>query len=181
MSSPCIIRYAQLLTILDVHPCDHKFGMEARMPFSNFVEDMVPLSSCNDLALLFPWAFASMGDSHRFNPIEDGNKRTFWWVWSFDGYMDEHGLVSAEDARSRMGTPTEPSVVKSDFTLDYSTADDALRGENGPSKGSEWSIKIYERSDGTFHPEVQAATQALYSRVLQDYGSRKEFEGGVCL
>ena len=157
-----------------------KYSSESRMVFSHDLDSPVDLFTCNDIAALYPWAMTETSEEQRFNQLQRMSS-SYWWYWTFSGHIDADGHVSESKAEQRQGSTKEATSFKIDFTLEYNSEGHAESGEHTPKNGSEWSIKIWERSDGKYDSDVQKETAKLHRSLLDTYGSMKEFEDGECV
>lgn len=164
----------------DIHACMDKYSSESRMVFSTDLDSPVELFTCNDVATLYPWAMTETTEEQRFNELKR-TSHSYWWYWTFTGYVDANGHVSDSKGEERMGTSKEATSFKIDFTVEYNSEDHAETGDHTPKDGSEWSIKIWELTGGRYDSDVQKATEKLHTDLLEEYGSMKEYEAGKCL
>lgn len=151
----------------DVHACDGKYSMSSRVFFEESLAELPMLSTCNDVRLFYPWSLPDTTEEQRFHPVTENMKVHFWWVWSYQGTLPSH-----DDG--------EATTINIDATLEYDTLEDARSGEMEPGHSSEFSMKIFERTNG-YAAAVQSSAQAMHRSILDTYGSRGQYEGGVCL
>lgn len=99
------------------------------------------------------------------NPLRYGGD-SYWWVREYEALADEE------------------SVFQLTFTLEYDTIEEAESGDAQPKSSSEFSFRIVHGVDGRdeeLSPELAAEADALYRAMLEEFGSKDEYENGVCI
>lgn len=140
--------------------------MSSRVFFEASLPNLPMLETCDDVRLFYPWSLSGTSEEQRFHPVTENIKVHYWWVWSFEGSVAGDGAA--------------PALINIDATLEYDALDDARSGETEPGHSSEFSMKLYEGTGG-YDATAQSNAEAMHMSILDTFGSRGQYEEGVCL